>query len=128
MLLTVLWYKALWLVNKAHHVTCNIQSLCFNLYSIGSCFSLQTYLLLLLNVRAVTVAQSVEQSTPTPEIRGSNPLYKKLLWKDVNKRKRDREWPTIKCPKIPKRSVRLFGPFLQRNLLPWAFGLTFSDK
>ena len=49
----------------------------------------------------VVVAQLVEQSLPTPEVRGSNPvigkiyLYYQLYWKDENKEKRGRERPNF---------------------------------
>ena len=55
-----------------------------------------------LNNWAVVVAQLVERSPPTPEIRGSNPVIGKLLsnicllstvLKRQNKEKRSREWP-----------------------------------
>ena len=51
---------------------------------------------------AVVLAQLVEQSLPTPEVRSSNPVigkiywtfvYCQLYWKDENKEKRGREWP-----------------------------------
>ena len=54
---------------------------------------------------AVVVAQLVEWSLPTPEVRDSKPIigkiymfniYSQLYRKDENKRKRGREWPIFK--------------------------------
>ena len=50
----------------------------------------------------MVVAQLVEQSLPTPEVRGSNPvigkiyMYYQLYWKDEIKEKRGRERPNFK--------------------------------
>ena len=51
--------------------------------------------------REVVVAQLVERSLPTPEVRGSNPvigkiyMYNQLYGKDENKEKRGRERPNF---------------------------------
>ena len=41
---------------------------------------------------ALVVAQWIEQSLPTPEIRGSNPVIDKILYFTVNSNK-SRNWP-----------------------------------
>ena len=58
---------------------------------------------------ALVVAQLVEQSPLTPEIRGSIPFIGKLLsnivscqlcWKEENNEKRGREWPILKYSQL----------------------------
>ena len=64
------------------------------------------------NIWEVVVAQLVERSLPTPEVRGSNPviskiyMYHQLYWKDENKEKKAGKCPIFKKTVVKKNKIK----------------------
>ena len=76
-------------------------------------------------VWTVVVAQLVERSLPTPEIRSSNPvrdqiyMHYQLYWKDENKQKWGREWPILnKTPALLQE--RFDRSYQSRGFVKWS--------